>query len=229
MADQRICSGWMQSSLIRGIIGENGRFNSAKNAISKIIAAHVASSDAKATEYSVYDDICKKFPNIDPVPFVETFVILGFDRFSIAFTNMIMDLAKDAELQDEICKEIREHKRYFMKSEKLYNYVIQQLPLHPIISVLTKIIPTGIQLNGFFIPPYQSTLIYLQNLDSHSKLMESSMAKFNECLTLNLMRIFVGEFVVRFKFQLKESKDMELGCGVSLRRKNVNICVRNRY
>lgn len=229
MADYRITSGWMQSSLIRTITGENSRFHSAYSRITQIIAAHLASTADKAVAYSVYDDILASCPGTDPVPLIATFILLGFDRFSIAFTNLLMELAQDSQLQDEICQEIREHQRYFLKSDKLTNFVQQQLPAHPIISAVTKSLPTAVPLNGFFIPPENGVLLFLNNLDSHRKLMEDSMAAFDDCLTMNLMRIFVGEFVVRFKFQLKESKAMEVGCGVSLRRKGVNVCVRNRY
>lgn len=229
MADQRIYSGWMQNSFIRTIIGEERRFKSARNRISQIVSAHLKSSGAKAVTYSIYDDIRERYPEAEPSTLIETFVLLGYDRFSIAFTNMIMELSKDAALQDEICKEIWEHQRYIIKSEKLHNFLMQQLPAHPIISVISKNISVGIPLNGYFIPPSTGTLLYLQNLDSHSKIMENSMAAFDECFTMNLLKIFVGEFIVRFKFQMKDTKDLELGCGITLRRKGVNVCVRNRY
>jgi len=229
MADSRIYSGLMQSSIIRTIFGEERRFHSARNRISQIISTHLKSTDAKAVSYSVYDDICARFPNIDPSPLIEAFVLLGYDRFSIAFTNMIIELSKNAELQDEICSEIRENQRNFMKSTKLHNFLVQQLPAHPIMPVVTKITKTGVPLTGYFIPPNTGVLLYLENLDSHGKLMENSMSKFDECMTMNLMKIFVGEFIVRFKFQMKETKSMWMGCGISLRRKGVNVCVRNRY
>ncbi|CAG9811695.1 unnamed protein product [Chironomus riparius] len=229
MADSRIYSGLMQSSLIRTVIGEERRFNSARNRISQIISTHLKSADTKAVSYSVYDDIRSRFPNIDPSPLIETFVLLGYDRFSIAFTNMIIELSKSAELQDEICNEIRENQRNFMKSQKLHKFLIEQLPAHTIIPVVTKTTQAGVPLIGQFIPPNTGVLLYLENLDSHGKLMENSMSKFDECMTMNLMKIFVGEFIVRFKFQMKETKRLWMGCGVSLRRNGVNVCVRNRY
>ncbi|XP_070508441.1 cytochrome P450 4e3-like [Chironomus tepperi] len=229
MADSRIYSGLMQSSTIRTITGEERRFRSARNRISQIISAHLKSTDAKAVAYSVYDDICTKFPNIDPSPLIETFVLLGYDRFSIGFTNMIMELSKNAELQDEICSEIRQHQRNFIKSDKLHKFLVQQLKAHPIMPVVTKTMTDGVPLTGYFIPPNTGVLLYLENLDSHGKLMENSMSTFDDCMTMNLMKIFVGEFIVRFKFQMMETKSLSMGCGVSLRRKGVNVCVRNRY
>lgn len=229
MADSRIYSGPIQSSILRTITGEERRFISARNRISQIISTHLKSTDTKAVSYSVYDDICARFPDIDPSPLIETFVLLGYDRFSIAFTNMIIELSKNSELQDEICSEIREHQRNFIKSAKLHKFLMEQLPTHPIMPVVTKTTQAGVPLTGYFIPPNTGVLLYLENLESHGKLMENSMSKFDECMTMNLMKIFVGEFIVRFKFQIKETKRISMGCGVSLRRKGVNVCVRNRY
>lgn len=166
-------------------------------------------------------------PKLDAATFITIFVILGYDRFSVAFTSIILELANDKELQEELCSEIREKKRYFMTCEKLEKFLSEKLSRIPATPIVVKESNTGVAVNGSFIPPNTGMLLSLQNEDTFSKIM----GKISESMTMNLMKLFVGEFIVRCKFEAENGKKEQnvVGCGISLRRKSARILVRNRY
>jgi cytochrome P450 len=226
LADKRIYSGLQQSSFICTLLGNERQFRNAHEIFAKIIAKNFK-SDNDSSVKSVYDALRVQYPQINAISIITSFITLGYDRFSVAFTSMIMELAKDEDLIENLFREIKSHNRNFMKCENLNKFLVENLPMHPTITVIDKIPTTGIPLNGYFIPPGTNCLLYLENAETYGKLMKN----FDDSMTMNLMKIFVGECIARCKFNMNMEKNevIEYGAGISMKRKGVNVFVRNRY
>jgi hypothetical protein len=226
LADELVYSGLKQSAIIRSLLLDNAKH--AKSRANFIM--HIRDSlttDNNLTANSVFKVLMQQHPQANAATFIAIFIILGYDRFSVAFTSMVLELAKDAELQEQLCSEIRANGRYFMTCANLERFLVAQMAKIPVTPVAVKVHDVGVPLDGFFVPPNTGTLLYLQNQATYERLMGDGT---RECMTMNLMKLFVGEFVVRCRFQLDEGKGGDgVGCGMSMRRESARILVRNRY
>ncbi|KAG5666535.1 hypothetical protein PVAND_014555 [Polypedilum vanderplanki] len=225
LTDEFIYSGLKQSTIIRKLLFNDTKFSKSRANFIKHIEGSL-SMENNLIENSVFKVLKQQNSHIDAATFITIFIILGYDRFSVAFTSLILELAIDSELQEELCKEIRENKRYFMTCKNLEKFLIAKMVKIPVTPIAVKRIKNGIPLKGFFIPPNVDVLLFLQNIDTYGQLIK----EMNENMTMSLMKLFVGEFVVRCKFQFEKEKNEEkFGCGMSLRRKSARILVKNRY
>jgi cytochrome P450 len=201
-------------------VGENRRFDNARDNFHKLIANFTPNESTK----SVLEVICEQHPKEDSAALIAAFIILGYDRFSSIFTILVKEIAKNGHLQDEIQQEIKASGRKFLQSQKLSNFINEMMKNHPVTPVVKKSLEFGVPLNGFFIPPNTNVFLYLA--ECHKDFINDAN---KETMSNYLMRIFIGEFIVRFKFHLIDEDKIDNGCGVSMRTKNVKIEVRNRF
>lgn len=209
MADQRLYSGWQQSSLLRRISGAERSLKNSQRNFNELISKIIAGNAEKSTVKSLHDVLAQSERGIDIPGFIASFIVLGYDRMATALNSAIYEMAKNPKI-------------YSGDAEKLLFEVLKRKSAVP---VVYKFANEGIAINGCFIPPETNVLIYLDGSNACTKLLENSSTESS--VVTSILKLFIDIFLQKFSFRAEKS-EVQVGCGISLRQKGAKISIRGK-
>lgn len=209
MADQRLYSGWQQTSLLRNFSGAERNFTNSQNNFCEEVSKIIAGNAEKLTVKSLHDVLAQNYGEFDIPGFISSFVVLGYDRLATGLSLVINEMAKNP-------------KNHPGDAENLIFDVLKRQPAVPVIH---KYVNDGIALKGRFIPPQTNVLIYLDGSDACTKLLENSSAE--NSMATSILKIFIENFLEKFNFRAEKS-EVHVGCGISRRNKGAKISINEK-
>lgn len=163
---------------------------------------------------------------------VSGFIVMGYDRLASAVCSALMQLAKNDSIQEKLHRE----------PKSLENFLLETQRLHPAVSVISKFIEEGVPLNGYFIPPNTSVLLYLHGtgrdvqrfqspdqFDMNRKNLAETFgaSKHETNVPMTVMKALLGNLVR--KYQLRMGKeDIRIDSGLTLRTNAIRVNVKSR-
>ncbi|CRL08036.1 CLUMA_CG020963, isoform A [Clunio marinus] len=246
MVDQRICSGWKQYKWLSNVLGEESKMLKQKSILTEWVKMVLQTKrDNRDQNVSCLLDALVANRSLTQDEIVSTivgFIVLGYDRLASATCSALLELSKQVEVQEKIRKEIRNNAIISTNtSQLLETFLMETQRLYPSVSVVNKWITVGIPLNGFFIPPNSSVLLYLYGIGHDAQRFsnpdECDIYRMNLAETyginrhefsmpMTVIKVLVGNLLK--KYQLREGKDkVEIGSGLALRMSGVRISIKS--
>lgn len=153
------------------------------------------------------------------------FIVLGYDRLSTAVCSSFAEIARHKEIRTTVCNEINENHpidstEKVDKLMSLHKLLLEMQRLHPSPAYITKWIETGVPLNGFFLPPCSSILLYLngvgrdqrfQHPDNFSLTRQDAIDTFGGRrqefdFPLTVMKVLLGNLLKSYQFEMPKGR-----------------------
>lgn len=236
MADQRIYSGWKQNKWFSNVLGEESKVAKHRN----VLAERVRKVLNEKRESCLLDALLTRegLSQDEVESTVSGFIVLGYDRLASTLCFAIMQLSQNLEAQERIYREFTKNHG----SEALQSFMLEVQRLFPATPVISKFINEGVALNGYFIPPNTSVLLYLSGtgrdvhrfqlpdqFDMNRKNLAESFgaSRLEKNVPMTVMTVLLGNLVR--KYQLRMGKeDVRIGSGLTLRTNAVRVNVKSR-
>lgn len=235
LADQRSYSGWRQSTLLLNLMGEHAKWH---GAYSKLIKAISEDSDQKSGIPSLLDTLKQENLNDDQCyATTAAFIVLGYDRLATSVTCALMELSKSQENTKIILNEIKsnnsENGIKLNALSSLNELLTETQRFHPATSIISKWITDCVPLNGYFIPPNTSVLIYLYgtgrintNTDKFDMMRRDQLDIYGgvDSLPMTITKAIVAHVINSFHLNLGKG-EVTMANGITLRPKNLKLSV----
>ena len=247
MADHCVYSGWKQNKWLLNVLGEELKIEKCLSVLTQCVKKVLNEKrDESVRDQGCLLDALLTSGMLSQDEIVSTlvgFIVLGYDRLSSTTCFALSEFAEKSQIQDEIHREIKLSSMEAVNSMTTLDCFLSETHrLYPATSVVTKWITQGIPLNGFFIPPNSSVILYLhgtgrdeQRFQSPDKfdinrrnlhnIFEGKRYEFN--LPMMVMKILLGNLVKKYRFGTEKDK-VEIGSGITLRAKSVRVNLRLR-
>lgn len=230
LADQRIYSGWKQNKWFSNVLGEESRVAEHRNVLTERVrkVLNEKRESCLLDALLAYEGLSRD----DVESTVSGFIVLGYDRLASTVCSAMMQLAMSEATQEQLHRD----------PTSLENFLLETQRLYPAITVISKWISEGVALNGYFIPPNTSTLLYLHGTgrDVHrfqspdqfdmnrKNLAETFGASRHETnVPMTVMKALLGNLVR--KYQLRMGKDdIRIDSGLTLRTNAIRVNVKSR-
>lgn len=224
MADQRIYSGWKQNKWFLDVLGEESKVAKHRS----VLAERVRKVLNEKRESCLLDALLadERLSQDEVEATVVGFIVLGYDRLASMVCLALLQLSKCGDVQESA----------------LENILLETQRLHPATSVVGKWITEGVALNGCFIPPNTSVLLYLhgtgrdvqrfENPDqfdiNRTNLAETFGASRHETnVPMTVMKVLLGNLVR--KYRLSAGKDVAgIDSGLTLRTNALRVNLKLR-
>lgn len=236
-------SGWRQNKWLLNVLGEESKVESCQNVLTRCVKKVLNEKRAEGTrETSCLMDVLVSSEEFDENTIASTlsaFIVLGYDRLSSATTFALMELSKQTEAQETIYRQAKVN-----SSEMLDNFVLETQRLYPSTSVIIKWISEGVPLNGYFIPPESSLLIYLNgtgrdanrflnpdDFDVSRKNLQIGIFGGNLSeisLPTTIMKVVLGIIVKKFQLSIGKERDIRICSGITMRTNSLLVNVKAR-
>lgn len=249
MADQRVYSGWKQNKLLLNVLGEELKVGKCLNVLTqcvkKVLNEKRDESGAR-NQCCLLDSllVCETLSQDEIVSTVLGFIVLGYDRLSSTICFALLEVLKQSQAQVKIYREIKANSIETVNSLTTLDCILRETQrVYPATSVVTKWITQGIPLEGFFIPPNSSVLLYLYGTGRDEKRFQNpdnfNMNRENPCdtfggkrhhqpnLPMTVMKILLGNLVKKYHL-ISGKDDVAVGSGVTLRLNAVKLYLRSR-
>jgi cytochrome P450 len=226
MADEQIYSGWKQNKWLTDVLGVQSKVEKLHSVFTQCVRKTLsARRDVDGQHVSCLLDALTATEALSPDEIVSTivsFIVLGYNRVSTASCSALKELTKQSKSQQIIQKEIMQHTLERPSSLGSFErFLLETLRLYPATAYFSKWITEGVPLNGFFIPPNSSVLVYLRGtaLDAQIKNPEkfdmdraNPLGNFGDEILVNnlpmtLVKGLVGNVVQKYQLKEAEVKD----------------------
>lgn len=236
-------SGWKQNKWLLNVLGEELKVESCQNVLTECVKKVLNEKRAeRSRETRCLMDVLVANEELSENTIASTlvaYIVLGYDRVSSATTFALMELSKQSEAQETIHRQAKVN-----SSEMLDNFVLETQRLYPSTSVIIKWITEGVPLNGYFIPPNSSLLIYLNGtgrdearflnpdeFDVSRKNLQSDTFGENRSensLPTTLMKVILGNVVKKHQLTMDKASDVRIGSGITMRTNALRLNVKSR-
>lgn len=247
MADQRVYSGWKQNKWLLNVLGAELKVDKCLSVLTQCVMKVL---NEKRDE-SVRDQGClldtfvasAVLTQDEIVSTLVGFILLGYDRLAATTCFALSELSRRSQIQEKIHREINVNSIEAMNSLTTLDCFLQETHrLYPATSVVTKWITQGIPLNGFFIPPSSSIILYLHgtgrdeqrfacpdNFDMNRKNLFNTFGEktHKPNLPMMVMKALLGNLLKQYRLR-QEKKNIEIGSGITLRANSVRLNLRLR-
>lgn len=146
------------------------------------------------------------------------FIILGYDRLASACISALEEMPRQIVAQVRVRKEVVKSfpinsMEAIEKLKVLENFILESQRLYPATPIIATTTSEGIPLDGFFIPPNISVLLYLQGTGRDSRFInpeefDLNRNNSNEAFGVNslasdipmtILKIVLGNLVKKYK------------------------------
>lgn len=241
MADQQMYCGWRQSKWLLNVLGSESKVTKCHDVFTRYVRKVLNEKrDKRARVVSCLLDVLVDYRELSDDEIMSTlvgFIVLGYDRLSSAIFFALLEFSRQKfKAQGKFLREI-EGNQPIDSTEKLNklmtldNFLIGVQRLYPGPSAVIKWIPLGIPLNGFFLPPNSSILLYLRGtgrgsqdtwkddsfFTAQASLSDIFGGRRHEInLPMTVMKVLMGNLVKRYQLKMEEG-EFFIGCGLTLR------------
>lgn len=245
MADQRVYSGWKQNEWLLNVLGEKSKVAAYRNVLTQRVKKVLNEKRDKSTrQQSCLLDVLVAGKRLSPEEIASTlvgFIVLGYDRLASTTCFALLEISKHSEIQEGIYNEILKAPLDTTNS-LLDNFLLETQRFYPATSVIKKWITEGVPLNGFFIPPNSSVLLYLNGtsrdvqrfeipdeFDTHRKNLSDTFGgrRHEANFPMTVMKVLLGNLVKKYQLRM-EKETVDIGIGITLRSNQVRVNLRAR-
>lgn len=247
MADQRVYSGWKQNKWLLNVLGEDLKVGKCLNVLTQCMKKVLNEKRDESTGDQGYllDALltCEMLSQYEIASTLVVFIVLGYDRLASTTCFALKELSIQTQTQQKILREIKVNTAEALSLLKTLECFLNETKrIYPATSVVTKWITQGIPLNGFFIPPNSSVILYLHGTGREEHRFQSpdnfDMKRTNLCdtfggkrhepdLPMTVMMVLLRNLIERFQLSADKGR-VEIGSGITLRANTVPVNFRRR-